>query len=134
MQLVCDQYGFKKTNFQPDLSPDQDPDFDYLTEENKKLFCSFCKNHVTDIDEAISINGAHTHTFTNSAGFTYTINCYQAAPGCSILGESTNEFTWFSGYEWQIVVCHSCREQLGWLFSNDNQFYGLIRDRLTHAP
>ncbi|MCZ6802742.1 MAG: cereblon family protein [Proteobacteria bacterium] len=109
MQLVCDQYGFKKTDFQPDMLPGQDPDFDCLTEENKKLFCSFCKHHVTDIDEAISIKGSHTHTFTNPAGFTYTINCYQAAPGCSIQGESSNEFTWFSGYEWQIAIWSYCQ-------------------------
>ncbi len=131
MQLVWDQYEFKKTEFQPDMLPDQDHDFDYLTEENKKLVCCFCKSHVTDIDEAISINGSQSHTFTNPAGFTYTINCYQAAPGCSILGGSTNEFTWFSGYEWQVAICNSCREQLGWLFNNGQQFYALITDRLT---
>lgn len=131
MQLVWDQYWFKKTEFQPDKLPGQDHELDYLAEENKKLFCSSCKNHITNVDEAISMNGAHTHTFTNPAGYTYNINCYQTALGCSILGESTNEYTWFSGYEWQIAMCNSCREQLGWLFSKEQQFYALITDRLT---
>jgi hypothetical protein len=129
MQLVWDQYCFKKTEFQSEEIPNQDPDG--LAEENKKLLCNFCKNHITDIGEAISINGAQSHTFKNPAGFIYTVSCYRTAPGCSIQGEPTNEFSWFSGYVWQVATCRSCKEQLGWLFSNEQQFYALITDRLT---
>lgn len=131
MDLTWDQYGFKKPEFQPEKLPDQEYDYDELTEENKKLFCSFCKNHITNIDEAISINGAQWHTFKNPAGFTYSVSCYRSAPGCSVTGVSTNEYSWFSGYEWQVAICNSCKEQLGWLFTNDQRFYALITDRLT---
>ena len=100
------------------------------TEQNKKLYCKYCKQHITDVDQAISIQGAHSHTFTNPAGFVYTINCYQTAMGCVAFGERTDEYTWFSGYEWQLALCQSCQTQLGWLFTSMEQFYALIDDRL----
>ena len=131
MQLVFDKYWFKKSEFQTEKLTSQKHDYDERIEENKKLFCTFCKSHITDLDAVISINGAQSHTFSNPAGFIYSINCFQSAPGCQTAGESSSEYTWFSGYEWQIAICHSCREQLGWLFSNGQQFYALIADRLT---
>lgn len=130
MQLVLDQYWFKKTEIQPEKLPDQDTELDLIVEETNKLLCSFCKNHITDIGEAIPINSAHTHTFTNPAGFVYTVSCYRTAPGCLTISDKTDEFSWFPGYEWQIALCNSCQEQLGWLFSNENQFYALIANRL----
>jgi hypothetical protein len=130
VELVWDQYCFKKTDKQTERLPSQENGNAESAEENKKLYCNFCKNYITDINAAISINGEHTHTFSNPAGYTYTINCFQSAPGCLTNGDSTHEHTWFNGYEWQIAGCHSCKEQLGWLFSNDQQFYALIADRL----
>ncbi len=130
MELVCDQYSFKKTDLQTEKSPSHETESDETAEENKKLFCIFCDNYVTDLNAAISINGEHTHTFSNPAGYTYTINCFQSAPGCLTIEDSTDEHSWFNGYEWQVAVCHSCKEQLGWLFSNNHQFYALITDRL----
>ncbi|GJM05733.1 MAG: hypothetical protein DHS20C09_17290 [marine bacterium B5-7] len=133
VELVWDQYGFKKANLQTEKEPSQDIESDASEEELKKLFCNFCSNFITALDAAIAINDAHMHTFSNPAGYTYTVHCFRAAPGCLTLGECTAEHTWFSGYEWQIAVCHSCKEQLGWLFSKDQQFYALIADRLRLA-
>lgn len=45
-------------------------------------------------------------------------------------GEASAEFTWFPGYQWQIVLCTVCRSHLGWLFSADQAFFGLIANRL----
>jgi hypothetical protein len=134
VQLVWDQCWFKKSDLQAEKVTSKEQAHDEVVEENKKLFCTSCKNYITDLEAAISINGAHTHTFSNPTGLIYTINCFQPASGCQTIGDSTDEYTWFSGYEWQIAICRSCREQLGWLFSNSNQFYGLISDRLTHMP
>ena len=130
MELIWNQYGFKKTDLQTDKSTSEKNEIAENGEENKKLYCNCCNNHITDLNAAISINGEHTHTFSNPAGYSYTINCFQTAPGCLTTGDSTNEHTWFDAYEWQIVVCQSCKEQLGWLFSNDHHFYALIADRL----
>lgn len=131
MELVWNQQYFKKTDLQAEKSTSTDIENDEIAEENKKLYCTFCKNHVTDLAAGISINGQLTHTFSNPAGYAYTINCYESAPGCLIIGEGTYEFTWFKGYEWQIVLCQSCKEQLGWFFSNGQQFYALIADHLS---
>jgi len=131
VELVWDHYCFKKSDLQTEEPPGHETESDETAEENKKLYCNFCKSYIADLNAAIAINGEHTHTFSNPAGYTYTINCYQSAPGCLTLGESTDEHTWFNGYQWQIAVCHSCNEQLGWLFSNEQQFYALIADRLS---
>jgi len=130
-ELVWPHYYFKKTDLQVEKSTSTDIEFSETAEENKKLYCSFCKNHVTDIEAGISINGEQSHTFSNPAGHAYTVNCFQSAPGCLIIGESTYDFTWFKGYAWQIALCHSCKEQLGWLFSNGQTFYALIADHLS---
>ncbi|MCG8379664.1 MAG: cereblon family protein [Proteobacteria bacterium] len=130
--LVWGHYLFKKTDLLTDPQAEQENSVE--SEQTKKLFCHVCKHHITDLDQAISINNSHTHTFTNPAGYTYTINCFRSATGCLTVGDPTNEFTWFGGYEWQIALCQSCKEQLGWLFTNDNEFYALINDRLTHVP
>tara|TARA_R110000782_G_scaffold13730_11_gene40315 strand:+ start:4577 stop:4978 length:402 start_codon:yes stop_codon:yes gene_type:complete len=133
VELVWGQYGFKKTDIQTEKKPSQEIKTDESAEEIKKLFCNFCSNFITELDAAIAINDAHVHVFSNPAGYTYTVHCFQSAPGCLTLGEGTAEHTWFSGYEWQITVCHACKEQLGWLFSKDRQFYALIADRLRLA-
>lgn len=130
MELVWDQYCFKNTDLQTEKLSSQESENNEAADENKKLCCNFCKNTITELNAAISINGEHTHTFSNPTGYTYTINCFQSAPGCLTIGDGTGEHTWFNGYEWQVAVCHSCKEQLGWLFSNDQQFYALIADRL----
>lgn len=133
MYVTENQLWFKKSGFQPGFLTET-VDIDELeNKENKKLYCRYCKQHITDIDQALSIQGAHTHTFTNPAGFIYTINCYQSAQGCVVFGERTDEFSWFAGFKWQLALCNSCQEQLGWLFSNSKQFYALIGDRLVQT-
>jgi len=59
-------------------------------------------------------------------GIKFNFGCFQKAPGCSALGIATDEYTWFSGYKWQLAVCAGCGEHLGWLFRGESGFYGLI--------
>jgi len=129
MQVVCDKYFFKQSLLKVENVTKSK--HDEATEQNKNLFCKFCKSSITDLDAVIFVNGAQSHTFSNPAGYIYTIQCFNTAPGCDIVGVSSDEHTWFNGYVWQIAVCNSCREQLGWLFSEHDQFYGLISDRLV---
>ena len=132
MQLVWGQYWFEKRDFQTDSLKEQETTLD--VEDSKKLYCAYCQYYITDLNKAITVDGEHTHTFSNPAGYTYTVNCFQSALGCDTTGEFTRAHTWFKGYEWQIANCHSCHEQLGWLFKNGKAFYALILDRLTHIP
>ena len=124
--------------------------FDPQTEEDKKqtvktragikpkkeqrLFCAACRHLVTHQDERIPVQGGHEHRFTNPHGITYHIGCYREAAGCSVVGESTAEFTWFPGYAWRIALCAHCRAHLGWRFQTESEyFHGLIVNRLVSA-
>lgn len=100
--------------------------------KEKRLFCAACRHLVTHQDERIPVQGGHEHSFTNPRGITYHIGCYREAAGCSAVGESTAEFTWFSGYAWRVALCTNCRTHLGWRFqSGTDYFHGLILNRLT---
>ena len=78
------------------------------------------------------MEGAHQHTFANPGGIVYQIGCFQSAKGCAQTGPATDEFSWFKGFRWRIVVCRACLLHLGWVFISHarGHFYGLILDRL----
>ena len=93
--------------------------------------CQFCTAPVTRQSAQTAVDGAHRHRFTNPHGFRYTIVCYREAPGCALHGEPVAEFTWFPGYSWQLALCGSCQEHLGWYYQRHQHFfYGLIADKL----
>jgi hypothetical protein len=110
-------------------------------QEDKKTFerdfiaCKACGHEITRNSEKIIVNSAHQHTFANPNGIVFDIGCFKSAPGCRHTGPFTPEFSWFSGYRWQISVCGSCLTHLGWLFASteNNFFYGLILDRLIES-
>jgi len=132
MELIWGQYWFKESGLGPEKSTQRENKVEEVIEESKKLFCTACKNYISDLDSAISINDAQSHTFTNPAGHTYNIDCFHSAPGCQIMGDATEEYTWFTNYAWQVALCNKCKEHLGWYYSHHNTFFGLISDRLTH--
>ena len=103
------------------------------TDRRKILVCRQCRKHVTDESRRVSIAGAHRHTFANPHGHVYDIVCFDSAEGCLGAGPPSDEFTWFKGYTWQIVICAGCMAHLGWFFlsSEQHHFYGLIFDRLV---
>ena len=74
--------------------------------------------------------GKISHFRTNPAGLSYGFDCFQAAPGCTVIGTPSTEHTWFDGYRWQISVCKQCGEHLGWRFKGESQFFGLIHGRI----
>ena len=105
-------------------------------EEKKKqvLLCRQCDTQITKDNFRISRNEKHLHTFFNPAGIVYEIACFRDAPGCLVRGVSSDEFSWFAGYSWQISVCISCLAHLGWHFSGgDDAFFGLIANRLKEG-
>ena len=102
-------------------------------QEEKRLFCIICKNIITTQDEQISVNGGHTHEFTNPNGLSYRIGCFRIVTGCKHTGPTTSEWSWFAGYSWQVANCGACGNHLGWLFQQNRSadFYGLIINQLT---
>jgi hypothetical protein len=107
---------------------------DINPKKERRLFCAACRHPVTHQDQRVPVQGSHEHRFTNPHGITYHIGCYHEAAGCSVVGESTAEFTWFPGYAWRVALCANCQTHLGWRFqSGDEYFHGLIVNRLTSA-
>ena len=102
------------------------------TKETPLILCRNCHYTITKPQERIEIDAAHCHTFANPNGYLFEIGCFRNADGCAATGIKTNEFTWFSGYTWQVGVCRRCSIHLGWRFQSMlDYFYGLILDRLT---
>lgn len=78
--------------------------------------------------------GKSEHTFANPHGFFYTLGCFDRAPGCLYESKSSNEFSWFTGYLWQIAHCGHCDTHLGWRFEAPHEaFWALILNRLVQA-
>ncbi len=125
MDLAIPWYWFDATSSDIDeVTKESDKPAD--TGKGRKLRCLLCQYIITDESQRISIDGSHTQNKTNPGGIKFNFGCFQKAPGCSALGIATDEYTWFSGYKWQLAVCAGCGEHLGWLFRSVNGFYGLI--------
>ena len=89
---------------------------------------------ITTPDQAVHVNGRHGHAFFNPAGIAYELRCFRSAPGISVAGAPTSEFSWFSGCHWQIALGAACRTHLGWLFTGAESFAGLISGRIKPSP
>ena len=94
--------------------------------------CRQCHNIITHLAERTTVQGSHQHTFANPHGIVFEIGCFRTAKGCGYAGPSSDEFSWFPGYRWQIAVCLRCLVHLGWLFGSPDadSFHGLILDRI----
>lgn len=133
-------HKFKNFQFRKDNSKNQIKNIieeKELTEEkeneNPWIFCAVCKNKIANIKDRIEVDSKHHHTFLNPHGVYYNICCFKKANGCLPYGEQIEEYTWFPGYSWQIVLCSKCKIHNGWKYdSGKSIFYGLINNRLTY--
>lgn len=102
-------------------------------ESQEQLVCKLCGYTITFEEERIEVAGGHVHRFENPHGSRFQIGCFNSTIGCVEVGETTEEFTWFPGYSWRVVLCVSCQEHLGWIFSSrkNDIFFGLILMRLS---
>lgn len=102
-----------------------------LQPDRKQLLCAACANSITRHEMRIEVSDAHRHTFTNPAGFTYTIGCFADAPGCAQSGVYTAEWSWFADHEWRYANCRRCKAHVGWHFRGAGRFFSLILERLV---
>jgi hypothetical protein len=99
-----------------------------------RIVCATCGAEIATAGDRIEMNGRHEHYFVNPHGIDFHVACFRAAPGCIAIGAPSAEFTWFSGYRWQLALCGACHRHLGWHFSGGGApFFGLIADRIREA-
>ncbi|HBQ12456.1 MAG TPA: hypothetical protein DEF51_15335 [Myxococcales bacterium] len=96
-----------------------------------KIRCRACRSVVTDAAARVEAHGAHTHRRVNPSGVDFHVGCFEPAPGCITEGAPTLYWTWFPGCAWQLALCRACHAHLGWRFTGEQTFWGLILDRLV---
>jgi hypothetical protein len=80
---------------------------------HKALRCRACSRQISD-ESQIFTPPDTALLFVNRFGFVHEILTVRAAQNLLPWGAATTVDTWFAGYTWQIVLCVSCREHLGW--------------------
>lgn len=123
---------------EPDERHEQTPDESELAldDEDEAVVCAFCGHVVARLADRRHVDGRHTHSFRNPAGFRFVIVCFAEAAGCATVGPAIHEHTWFAGFAWRVAVCGACGEHLGWRFEGEGQmhFFGLVRDHIATRP
>ena len=95
--------------------------------------CIACGLIITDREHSRLVAGRHVHRCTNPAGLTFEIGCFREASGCVAVGEPSLKWTWFPGCRWQVALCRQCSLHLGWRYTGEDAFFGLILDRLVEC-
>jgi len=67
------------------------------------------------------------------AGIHFNIITFSETHGCGQTGVPTLEHTWFPGHTWSYCQCAECGRHLGWYFSGQHEFVGLITERIVRA-
>jgi hypothetical protein len=99
--------------------------------DGEALVCKACRYPITTASARIEAFGAHLHDRMNLYGHVFRIRLFAVAPGSMCVTSPSADFPWFPGHLWQIAVCRSCIEHLGWLFSGPSRFFGLLPEKLT---
>lgn len=119
----------KKKPDEPARTPEVVDDLE--TVRKAVIVCANCGSEITRPEARVTRRGSHEHAFFNPLGIVYDIGCFATAPGCVEVGVTSDEFSWFPGYIWQVNCCRNCQTHLGWTFSNgEDRFYGLVLERL----
>jgi len=115
----------------PSGAPSPSSDDATTVGSGRAIVCRACRTPITTDDARTSLFGAHTHDRMNPSGFVFRIGLFRRAPGALVASPPSDEFPWFPGHRWQIVVCRGCIEHLGWLFSGAETFHALVLDKLA---
>lgn len=111
-----------------------DPDTDAVDQCEPWLCCRDCGHRITKEAWLVVRAGNVAHRFRNPAGQAFHLRCFGNAPGATPTGPTSDFFTWFPGYAWQMALCGDCRTHLGWRYGSDSAtFWGLITDKLASS-
>ena len=95
--------------------------------------CAWCLSRVANERDRFKYRGKDHFTFANPAGIRFEILTFSTTVGCHPNGVRTLEHTWFAGHAWSYCQCDNCGQHLGWFYSGEHEFAGLIIDRLVRA-
>jgi hypothetical protein len=95
--------------------------------------CSWCLNHVANERDRFSFDGNDEFTFSNPERIRFEIITFSKTLGCRQAGVPTLEYTWFPGHAWSYCRCDRCGQHLGWYYTGQHEFAGLIKERLVRG-
>jgi hypothetical protein len=130
MEFTIQWYLFDSRSGHAERRKARETGIDADKKRRGRVLCRACQFPITSKSMALSIDGQDTHVRVNPAGYRYSFAGYREAPGCTVIGEATAKFSWFQGYRWRLALCAACGEHLGWHFSGETPFFGLIVNRL----
>ena len=95
--------------------------------------CAWCLNRVANEKDRFQYDGKDEFAFTNPAGLRFEIITFAQTLGCRRSGKPTLEHTWFPGCAWSFCHCEQCHQHLGWCYTGEHDFVGLIKNRIVRA-
>ena len=95
--------------------------------------CAFCLNRVANEKDRFQFGGQDEFTFANPEGIRFEIITFLQTLGCRETGAPTLAYTWFPGHAWSFCQCAECGQHLGWFYSGEHTFAGLIKARMLRA-
>jgi hypothetical protein len=95
--------------------------------------CFWCHNRVANDGDRFRVDGKDIFGFSNPEGICFNIIIFSETRGCRQAGVPTLEYTWFPGHAWSYCLCESCGQHLGWFYTGEYDFVGLITDRIVRA-
>lgn len=103
----------------------------------RRILCRACRTELSDREAVFAMRTAGaTGVFVNPHGFLHEVLTVRRAVNVLPAGMPTAEFTWFPGYAWEIVLCATCHEHVGWQFTaslerEPSLFWGLRRPAIV---
>ena len=98
------------------------------------LVCSKCGTKICSPDDEICIHGKHSWEKVNPAGVHYLIRCFALAENCLAITPPTEDFSWFQGFAWSVIICSNCQSHLGWQFTGQtSSFFGMIETAIQSS-
>jgi hypothetical protein len=95
--------------------------------------CAWCLNKVANERDRFLYNGQDEFRFSNPQGIHFEIITFSQTLGCRQTGVPTLEYTWFAGHAWSYCQCDRCGQHLGWFYTGQHEFAGLIKNRIVRA-
>jgi hypothetical protein len=118
------------TVVQPELGPRTAPETGSAAGD---WLCAWCLNRVANESDRFAYDGKDEFTFSNPEQIRFAIITFARTLGCRQTGVPTLEHTWFAGHAWSFCLCDRCGQHLGWYYTGQHEFAGLIKARMVRA-